>query len=316
MRSPGSATRASAGGELAGGLGRATRHDPPAGRRRGRGGRPGEHGTSVADSAAACRQPKRSRSASGTTATSAVVERDRPGLEVDARGEPAQPGRPEPATLAPGVLARRRPAPSRPAAARAPGPAGRRRASADRRRAPPRARRAPRAARRPARRSAGGRSRRGRAPRTGRVAGGDARWRASEPWRSRRSLPASPEATTPRTPVARARMIASESIRPSTTRIVPARPTSSAPRSPISPATRSSRPRLGIPTAIVPSRPRPASRTVRPRPGIASRTVPAAGASSRSRWTPVAIRQRPSAGWSSSPAGDRGCRRRSGPPAS
>ena len=54
----------------------------------------------------------------------------------------------------------------------------------------------------------------------------EARWRASDAMKSRRSLPARPLTMTPRTPIARARVRASASTRDPITRIVPASPTS------------------------------------------------------------------------------------------
>src|SRR6185503_15710926 len=135
-----------------------------------------------------------------------------------------------------------------------------------------------------------------------------ARWRFSEARKSRRSLPASPLTTTPRTPIARARVSASASTREPITRIVPARPTSSdversrpcrtSPRSPPS----DSRPLVGSPSASTPGIARPCARTRIPMPGRMSRTTPATGQSIGSTCSPAARVQCPPCSFTSSPA--------------
>ncbi len=131
------------------------------------------------------------------------------------------------------------------------------------------------------------------APSSTRTANGGSRCRAarcrfSDARKSRRSLLASPATMIPRTPIARARVSVSASMREPTTRILPARPTSTEPlRS--SPSTHDatwSCPRVGPPSVTIARNPRPVARTTMPMPGRTSLTMPAIGLSSGSVTSP------------------------------
>ena len=146
-----------------------------------------------------------------------------------------------------------------------------------------------------ARRSAA--ARRPRAP--GRANGGvgwsEARWRRSDAWKSRSSLPGRAATTIPRTPIARARVSASASIRDADHEDA-ARPPDVDPARPELPERvgrelqRGRAPR--DPAASAPRIAGPAARIRISPPGTTSMTSPPTGDSSRTRCSPVTIRQR------------------------